>query len=358
LPIVTRVVQAHPGNDDWQERLTWAYNNRGHLREARGQLELARSDYVAVLEIAQALSKRQPGNTKGKQRLADAHDSIGQLLYKQGNLFGAEQHYAAERALLRSLLIDDPRNNATKATLAVADTFFAHVAESLGHLDAAQESLQRAYDVGDRMLAENPGDVDMAGDLASYCRRLARILRLQEDPVAARRMLARATTLYADIVTQAPDGVRGRTGRAATLLETAQLEWQVGDYARAGTLASDARSHYEALLQESEENRDANLGVASALLLLGKVDAKQGKHAAAIAAWNRSLNAMRIFGDDSRDPEQLSVRAELLQLLGRMAEAQQLIRQLDAIGYRDPAFLKWADPGADHGAPPATNGDR
>jgi tetratricopeptide (TPR) repeat protein len=358
LPIVTRVVQAYPGNDEWQERLMWAYNNRGHLREARGQLGQARSDYVAVLEIAQALSKRQPGNAKYKQRFADAHDSMGQLLYKQGNLIGAEQHYAAERALLRALLIDDPRNNVTKAYLAVADTFFAHVAESLGHLDAAQESLQRAYDVGDALLAESPGDVDLAGDLASYCRRLARVLRLQGDPVAARRMLARATTLYADIVTQAPDGVRGRVGRAATLLETAQLEWQAGDYARAGTLASGARSQYEAVLQASEENRDANLGVASALLLLGKVDAKQGKHASAIAAWNRALNAMHVFGDDSRDPEQLSVRAELLQLLGRVAEARQLVSHLDAAGYRAPEFLGWADPGTNRGASLVTNEDR
>lgn len=358
LPIVTRVVQAHPGNDDWQERLAWAYNNRGHLREARGQLDLAGSDYVAVLGIAQALSKRQPGNPDSKKRLAYAHDSMGQLSYKQGNLMDAERHYAAERALFRALLADDPRNNATKASLAVADTYFAHVAESLGHLDAAQESLRRAHDVGDAMLAENPGDVDLAGDLASYCRRLARVLRLQGDPVAARRMLARAATLYADIVARAPDGVRGRIGRAATLLETAQLEWQAGDHARAGALASGARSQYQALLQESGENRDANLGMASALLLLGKVEAEQGKRAAAVDAWNRSLNAIHVFGEDSGDPEQLSVRAELLQLLGRVAEARQLIRQLDAVGYRDPAFLRWAGPGADPGASPATNGDR
>jgi hypothetical protein len=48
----------------------------------------------------------------------------------------------------------------------------------------------------------------------------------------------------------------------------------------------------------------------------------------------------------------------LLQLLGRTAEARQLIRQLDAAGYRDPAFLMWAGPGADRGASPATTGDR
>jgi hypothetical protein len=171
-------------------------------------------------------------------------------------------------------------------------------------------------------------------------------------------MLARATTLYADIVARAPDGVRGRIGRAATLLETAQLEWQAGDHARAGALASGARFQYQALLQESGENRDANLGMASALLLLGKVEAEQGKRAAAVDAWNRSLNAIHVFGEDSGDPEQLSVRAELLQLLGRVAEARQLIRQLDAVGYRDPAFLRWAGPGADPGASPATNGDR
>jgi tetratricopeptide (TPR) repeat protein len=358
LPIVTRVVQAHPGNDDWQERLMWAYNNRGHLREARGQLDLAGSDYIAVLGIAQALSKRRPDNAKYKQRWADAHDSIGQLLYKQGSLSGAERHYAAERALLRALLVEDPRNNVTRAYLAAADAFYARVAASLGQLDAAQESLQRAYDVGNAMLAASPGDVDLAGDLASYCRRLARILRLQGDPVAARRMLARATMLYADIVARAPDGVRGRMGRAATLLDTAQAEWREGHQARAGDLADEARSQYEALVRESGDNRDAGLGMASALLLIGKVDAKQGRQATATTAWNDALNALRVFGHDSRDPEQLSVRAELLQLLGRVAEARQLVGQLDAAGYRDPEFLEWAAAGSDRHVVPARNGNR
>ncbi|MCJ0825810.1 TIR domain-containing protein [Luteimonas sp. 50] len=359
LPIVARVVHAHPRNGDWQERLMWAYNNRGHLREVRGQFEQALGDYVSVQRVAQALVERQPGNAKYKQRLADTYDSLGQLLYKQGNLAGAERYYAAERALLRTLLADDPRNNVTRAYLAAADTFYAHVAGSRGQLDEARESLQRAHDVGSAMLAESPGDVDLAGDLASYCRRLARVMRLQGDRVAARRMLARATTLYGDIVARAPDGVRGRLGKAATLLESAQLEWQEGHRARAAGLAAGARSQYAALLQERPDSRDASLGLASALLLLGKLDAHLGRPAAAADAWNRSLDALRVYGDDSRDPEQLSVRAELLQLLGRTTEARVLVSRLDAAGYRDPAFLEWAAAGIrPRPAATPTNGNR
>src|SRR3546814_12123007 len=93
----------------------WAYNNRGHLREVRGQFEQALADYVSVQGIAQALVERQPGNTKYKQRLADTYDSLGQLQYKQGNLAGAERYYAAERALLRALVVDDPRNNVPRS---------------------------------------------------------------------------------------------------------------------------------------------------------------------------------------------------------------------------------------------------
>ena len=359
LPIVARVVRAHPRNDDWQERLMWAYNNRGHLREVRGQFEPALGDYVSVQRVAQALVERQPANARYKQRLADAYDSLAQLLYKQGNLAGAERYYAAERTLLRALLADDPRNNVTRAYLAAADTFYAHVAGSLGQLDEARESLQRAHDVGSAMLAESPGDVDLAGDLASYCRRLARVMRLQGDRLAARRMLARATALYGDIVARAPDGVRGRLGKAATLLESAQLEWQEGHRARAAGLAAGARSQYEALLQERPDSRDASLGLASALLLLGKLDAHLGRPAAAADAWNRSLDALRVYGDESRDPEQLSVRAELLQLLGRTAEARVLVSRLDAAGYRDPAFLEWAAAGIrPRPAATPTNGDR
>jgi hypothetical protein len=57
--------------------------------------------------------------------------------------------------------------------------------------------------------------------------------------------------------------------------------------------------------------------------------------------WSRALDALKLFGSASQDPEQLATRAELLTLLDRPSDAQGLIGKLDSMHYREPAFVAW-----------------
>jgi tetratricopeptide (TPR) repeat protein len=259
-----------------------------------------------------------------------------------GNLAVAEKHYSDEQRLLLWLIDRQPSNNVWKRDLAFAETFLAQIAEARGHSDVANGSLKRAMQIGEEFLASDADDMDKVGDLASYCRRLARNLRLRGDTAAAASLLNRADALYARILTKSPEDVRAEGGKAATTLEQARLLWQTGDARRSRASAVVARDSYAAFLRERKDDRSAGLGMARAQLLLGVIDDSIGDSRRAATAWTDGLEAMRVFGADYRDPDQIAVQAELLHRLGRESDAGRLVARLDAMGYRDRDYMAWA----------------
>ncbi len=353
LPIVTAVTDAHPNDEKALQRLAWMHTNIGHVFEAQGAWSKAMDEYAAELQVSRRMASRQPRNPSHQRDVAVAHDNIAALLYAHGKFEDAEKHYLAERAVLAELVAEDPRDAHATSQLAVAQTYLAQVAESLGHTDSARDNLRQAKAIGETALAGDPGNMDRLGDLASYCRRLARNLRLTGEPAAAEPLLERAATLYAKMLGRAPTDVRGQYGLAATRLEQARLAWQSGNASMARQRCVDAEQAFTTLLHAQNYERDASLGVASTLLLRGKLDLAAGNAASARTQWSQALDAMHVFGSNSQDPNQLNVEAEVLTRLGRHVDAQLLISRLDAMHYRDPAFLAWRQANTSTTAPHA-----
>lgn len=351
LPIVTTVTNEHPNDDTALQRLAWMHTNVGHVFEVEGAWSKAMDEYAAELRVAQRLVSQRPNNRLYQVDLATAHDNIAALLYAHGRFEDAEQQYLAERAVLAKLVTGNPRDSETTSLLAVAQTYLAQVAESLGHTDSARDNLRQAKIIGETALASDPGNMTKLGDLAAYCRRLARNLRLTGNPSAAAPLLERAAALYAQMLGRAPTSARGQYGLAATRLEQAQLAWQAGDATVARRHTNDAGLAFTALLHAQNYERDASLGLANTLLLQGKLDMAVGKATHARSRWLQALDAMQVFGSDSQDPNQLDAKAEILTLLGRASDAQRLISRLDAMHYRDPAFVAWRNSGYAANAP-------
>ena len=341
LPVLLSIRDTHPDNRKALERLAWLHADIGHVQEARGASGVALQEYRAELEVALKLTADQSANRDFQKELAHAHDNIAALLYARGDFDGAENHYSADRNILKHLVANDPNDADSTDQLAIAETFLAQVAQALGHTDSARDSLRQAVAIGNKLLADDSGNMDKLANLASYSRRLARNLRLSGDLADAASLLERATSLHARLLKQAPDDIRGRYGLAATQLEQAELARQRGDNARAHDLANESSRRFTALVHVQSYERDASLGVASADLLLGKLFAASADTADATAQWSRALDALRAFDNNSQEPDQLDVQAELLTRLGRESEAQPLIARLKTMHYRDPAFVAW-----------------
>lgn len=341
LPLVTTLIARHPDDTDAQQRLAWMHSNIGHVYEAEGAWSKAMAEYTAELQVSQRLSSQHPHDRRFQIELATSNDNIAGLFKAHGQFEQAERYYIAERATFTRLMNDNPRDSEVASMLAIAQTYLAEVAESLGHTDMARDDLRQAKSIGERALAGDAHNIDRLADLASYCRRLARNVRLTASPSEAGPLLDRASALYARALSLSPNDMRGQFGLAATRLEQAQLAWQAGDAPTARRRSADARNAFATLHDAKTYERDVRIGVATALLLEGKLHAAAGAPAHARARWSEALAALHGLGNDPQDADQLSVRAELLTRLGRNEDAQRLITRLDAMHYRDPAFVAW-----------------
>jgi len=341
LPLLTALTRAQPENEQALRRLAWMHTNVGHVLESQSADVKAMAEYRAEFEVSQQLVKRHPQERSYQRELAAAYDNIAALLYAEGDIDGAEKHYGGERDVLAKLVTDDPRDDDTRGQLAVAQTFLAQVAEALGHGEVARDSLRGAMTIGEAALIDNPDNIIALGRVASYCRRLGRNQRLAGDTAAATTLLTRSDKLYRQMLAQSPDNVRAQYGLAATRLEQAALTWQTGDIELALDRVQQASSAFAALLHAQNYETDASLGVAGSLLLAGKIDSAIGNAAAAQNKWTQALDALHVFDAGSHDPDQLNVHAELLTRLGRDDEARPMIARLNAMHYRDPAFVAW-----------------
>jgi tetratricopeptide (TPR) repeat protein len=282
----------------------------------------------------------KPHDDKALQYVAEAQDNLGQLLFAQGDLAGAERAYRDERSLLQAIAKGDPRDASVQTDLAQAETFYARVAAALGHDEAARDSLGKALRLGETLLSDDAGNAEKMGDLASYNRRLGRMLRLDGDVAGAAPLLTRSRTLYVQMLGLSPDSSRAALGIALTSLEQGRLAWQAHDAGSAQAHAAEAVARSGALLHERSDDRSASMVLAGAQLLLGKIASARHERDVARQAWSRGIDALAVFGADSNDPDQLALQAELQQHLGRAAGP--VLARLDAMGYRDAEFVAWA----------------
>jgi tetratricopeptide (TPR) repeat protein len=341
LPVLDRLLKTQPGNQDAMKHEAWMHQNIGQILQSKGDTQAAMREYRAALDVSRKLTSASPANHDYMLVEASSIDDIAALLYEQGSLRSAAAGYLEERDLLEKLLAQDPRNNAAGSELADAQTFLAQVEEALGQTNLARTNLQSALQNGELWLAHDSDNTEKIGNVAAYCRRLGHVLQLSGDAANAKPFLDRAEQLYSRLRKADPTSVRARSGLALTNLDQAQLAWRSGDTQAADQLAEGALQRFKRLLDGQSYQHDAEKGMASALILLGKIAASSGNLPGARNEWTHALAALGQPDPDTHDPDQISLRAELLVLLHRDEDAQPLIRQLDAMHYRNPAYVTW-----------------
>lgn len=284
IAIWTKNLDANPRDFISATNLATLYHGRGRLSGDLGDQERALAAARAAVAIAP---------TSGAARALEAA-----ILY---SLHDFNSALAAAESLYR----EDPAQLGALATMADAKL-------ELGRLDEARADLESL-----RFVAAGPG-VDV---------RFARLAYLSGDPAEALRLTVAAREAA---------GAEGGPDGSATGLGF--YHYAVGEYARLAGDASTARSAFAAALAE----RPSDLG---ALVGLARIDAFEGRTAAAIAGLRRAVaiapqpESMALLGDllaasgdaDAADEQFATVRlvATLSDLTGTVYDRQLILFELD-----------------------------
>jgi serine/threonine protein kinase len=333
--LAVRMTAAAPANIDWRIEKAFAAQNIAVV-----DIDLGRyADALKASENADAIVA--PVTKARPEVIVEQAHMVGWAAIAQRNLGHYEEALALERrklALARGAPGGETNRDA-QYVIANAHNELSSLLLEMGRLDEADAMVREALARHEALTAVDPGNLDWASEALAVRMRAAEIARLRGRPDEARAL-------------HAPDAASLATLLARPL---PRRSWRLYDASRCAqldaALAADAPARLQALQRLQDYRVDVArfleagnslsvsdvASVASALLVLGDLHAREGRTALAREAWEEGLGH---FGPRSGadTPEALTLRARLAVRLGRIQDARALAESIGATAYRHPAL--------------------
>ena len=328
--LADRMVAIEPDNLKWRMELAYANENLGIVLFNQRRFAEAVRQFEIALRPMESLAAIEPDNADYQKELsnvlawlADAQRDLGKLdaaiAVRRRQIAGLEQLARSSGGNVEFLRLLIPAHQALGIQLT-----------SRGQAEAGLEQLRRAVEVAERLIPVEPDNVIWQGFAAQAGLELGDALtslgRESEAHARVREGCQRAARVLA---TNAGPGWRRL--RTQCLAVRSQLAIRDGAPAEAAALAKQALA--SARSARSEDPTKDRYGIAAAFRLLGDAQRARGDALASRASWEQGL--AKLPTDIKERPFEMRDRAQLLQRLGRAAEARRLGDRLSAMGFKN-----------------------
>lgn len=338
LRIAERLVDLDPTRKDWRLELSSANSNIGSVLEEQGHPDAALERFEACLAIETALLVEHPDDTTLRGAVAASHNAIGAVLRTLGQLDESLAHHRQELAFHEELVRREPGTVQWQQFLGVSHNRVAMLLEATGAPDQAAAHAARALAIAERLSAEDRSNLDWlrelgrshqrAGTTAAARGKGAEALAHLRTAVATLQRLARLDPLNPS---RRRDLADARAALAAHLLDAGQAE-------RARHEANLVEEIAGALLAQAADDLHAVRLRGLGLVLQGRAWRAEGSRARVEEAFGRAVEVLEPVARASRDYLVLEPFALALAGLGRSGEARGVVRQMAAMGYRNPGL--------------------
>ena len=328
--LADRMVAIEPDNLKWRMELAYANENLGIVLFNQRRFAEAVRQFEIALRPMESLAAIEPDNADYQKELsnvlawlADAQRDLGKLdaaiAVRRRQIAGLEQLARSSGGNVEFLRLLIPAHQALGILLT-----------SRGQAEPGLEQLRRAVEVAERLIPVEPDNVIWQGFAAQAGLELGDALtslgRESEAHARVREGCQRAARVLA---TNAGPGWRRL--RTQCLAVRSQLAIRDGAPAEAAALAKQALA--SARSARSEDPTKDRYGIAAAFRLLGDAQRARGDAPASRTSWEQGL--AKLPTDITERPFEMRDRAQLLQRLGRAAEARRLGDRLSAMGFKN-----------------------
>ena len=277
--------------------------------EDRRSLALALADYAVNLavvssepvaaitpitratEYLETLYRANPGDLKTRANLGGVYERasiITELTMRKEDLPRAIELLQKSIVVTEALARDEPLNQVHEQALVKRYANIAGSQQENGNLQSAAASIERALDVGARVVAREPGNTE---NVVSYLRALAVASGIESTRGSPARAISRGRevfALYATLPEEVRKGlrVRAQVATAKSYVGVAQLA-QAGEpslpASRRLSLAREARVQLAESRAFRQELIDRNIDAGSAAVVVSQLGAEIAKCDALIA---------------------------------------------------------------------------
>lgn len=331
--LAVRMVALGPDNMKWRMEEQYADFDLGVLLYDQRRFAEAAAQFGGALKMIEAISTADPSNKEYRVSIGESLTWLADALSALGRYDEAIAARARDIALLEGLYASSGDVDFRQRLIPARRTLGILYVET-GKRDLALEQIRTAIRYADELTNLEPDNAQWLSYAMSARAELAKQLIDGRDWEEAGSQTNFVCTAAAKLIARDPKKPEYQRGVVGCLSLRAKLSLRSG--AKGEALQAAVRAANAArLVHTADPVRDA-FAVAHAYWIIGNIHRASGDDRAALAAWTAALAAMPANAPE--EPGETALRATILQRLGRGAEAEPLIKNLERIGYRNPEF--------------------
>jgi DNA-binding winged helix-turn-helix (wHTH) protein len=321
--------------DGWVEQ-SYAHNNLGSLAMQRDDVERAATEFALSVQLKGRAYAKQPND---KQLAADLADSLSWQANAQmrlGKLHSAAQLYDRELAILNTLHDNYPNETLWLHQLSFANSHQSELAQAQGDLDASRQYVQRARELMKVIVEKDSSNRAWQRNLYMVELRRIEIAPRGGGTQSTLAELNRLEQNFTALSALEPKKLNLKMMVARVQYQRSLLQWQAGHGARALEQLQASLDQLRQLHASAPADQILRTAFVDALLL----NASQSDHAAQ-ASCETVVDILRPLVGKTADFRILSSWVKAHACLNRLDQAEAIRQQLEAMPYRDPAYLQY-----------------
>ena len=328
--LADQMVALEPDNQKWRLETKYADSNLGvMLYEQRRYDEAARQLERALL-TAETLAAGDPQDQQAQKSVPESLAWLSDALFGAGRLDEAIAKRERQLDLLQELQRRYPRDVDYRQRLIPAHRVLGRLLVSRGEVRLGIEHVRTAVRIGQDLIPTEPGNAQWLQFTGGAQLDLARILlnggKLEDAAAQARA----GCDLIGRLVAKNAANSEWHLQAIECLALRARLALNAGAYAEAQALAGAALRKAKAT--RGGDPLDARMTVIKSYKLIGDIHYRAGNRESARLSWQAGLAAWP--NKMMPNPNEMAMRAVMLDGTGREAEAKALTDKLASMGFR------------------------
>jgi tetratricopeptide (TPR) repeat protein len=326
------LVDLEPARQDRQRDLLDGQHNLAALREERGELAAAQSEFLAELASLEKMGASDPADLDLRIRQADTNAELGSIAEQRGDLAESLKRYSAQEAHLEYVTLADPKTETWRQSQAKALLLEESIDLVIGQYSAAGELLAKAQKLLEAQVARDPANLDWKG-VFLYARMAEAVLSRRQGDVAA-------ATRYVDEVLPQFEAIAASEPTDHVIAMMVLKAWRLKAQLQAADGRADAtNSALQAVgigerLSRAGGLTDGEIGeCARAYVVAGDIAARNGDDGGARRDYLRAAELVAPLLAATSYWQVLDPAARSAAALGRSAEARAAIEKLNLLGY-------------------------
>lgn len=309
----------------------------GYVAWKRHNLAAASDAFARYHRFSAELAERDPG-AQNQLELSYAESNLGAVAREMGDLETAGHHFIESVTLTRQLLAASPDDASLQYDLSEALSFLASTYLESGNLPASEATFREAFSILAGLHQRETGTRHSRG-LGDVATLLGDVQLHMGKAQEARESYRKALDVFSALVDFDPDNAESREGYYRSSNRWGQLALVSGRAEEARTWLETARRGFQDLLALDASNYTIIDRLAQAEAHLAMLAVEEGELPAALSLSAQAHeHAASMIGDNrvsssnsGRVVQVLSIRARVLATLGRQEEALELVAEALAL---------------------------